>query len=121
MIASIGQPHHVVRRKLAGTADRSRDGGTNVHLLACGRHIMALTDDLDGFLRHPRALIAIEMRHVVSAPNCVQFMPVDTLPRLAFNHNEIIRRGVERIRGKASYSSLPALLMPSALPSRSCN
>src|SRR5262249_55774057 len=28
-------------------------------------------------------------------PERVQFMPVDELPRLAFNHNEIIRRGVE--------------------------
>src|SRR5262249_4507141 len=40
------------------------------------------------------------------------FRPVDALPPLAFNHNEIISKGVERIRGKASYSSLPALLMP---------
>jgi 8-oxo-dGTP diphosphatase len=47
-------------------------------------------------------------------PERVQFMPVDDLPRLAFNHNDIIRRGVERVRGKASYSSLPALLMPKA-------
>src|SRR5262252_3400324 len=39
-------------------------------------------------------------------------MPVDELPKLAFNHNEIIRQGVERVQGKASYSSLPALLMP---------
>jgi 8-oxo-dGTP diphosphatase len=45
-------------------------------------------------------------------PERVQFMPVDALPRLAFNHNEIIKSGVERVRGKASYSSLPALLMP---------
>ena len=45
-------------------------------------------------------------------PERVQFLPVDDLPKLAFNHNDIIRRGVERVRGKASYSSLPALLMP---------
>jgi 8-oxo-dGTP diphosphatase len=45
-------------------------------------------------------------------PQRVQFLPVDELPRLAFNHNEVIKRGVERVRGKASYSSLPALLMP---------
>jgi 8-oxo-dGTP diphosphatase len=42
----------------------------------------------------------------------VVFLPVDALPRLAFNHNELVRHGVERVRGKASYSSLPALLMP---------
>jgi 8-oxo-dGTP diphosphatase len=40
------------------------------------------------------------------------FISVDGLPRLAFNHNEIIRRGVERVQGKAGYSSRPALLMP---------
>jgi 8-oxo-dGTP diphosphatase len=45
-------------------------------------------------------------------PERVQFMPADELPKLAFNHNDIIRQGVERVRGKASYSSLPALLMP---------
>jgi 8-oxo-dGTP diphosphatase len=45
-------------------------------------------------------------------PERVQFTPVDDLPKLAFTHNDIIRRGVERVRGKASYSSLPALLMP---------
>jgi 8-oxo-dGTP diphosphatase len=45
-------------------------------------------------------------------PARVRFTAVDDLPKLAFNHNDIIRRGVERVRGKASYSSLPALLMP---------
>jgi 8-oxo-dGTP diphosphatase len=45
-------------------------------------------------------------------PERVKFISVDELPRLAFNHNEIIRRGVERVQGKAGYSSLPALLMP---------
>jgi hypothetical protein len=41
-----------------------------------------------------------------------RFTPVDELPGLAFNHNDLISRGNERVRGKASYSSLPALLMP---------
>jgi 8-oxo-dGTP diphosphatase len=45
-------------------------------------------------------------------PERVRFMSADELPRLAFNHNDIIGKGVERVRGKASYSSLPALLMP---------
>ena len=40
------------------------------------------------------------------------FHPVDDLPKLAFNHNDIVRKAVERIRGKAMYSSMPALLMP---------
>ena len=56
---------------------------------------------------------AVPFDHFRDAPlESVRFMPVDELPRLAFNHNEIIRRGVERVHGKASYSSLPALLMP---------
>lgn len=42
----------------------------------------------------------------------VEFAPVDRLPRLAFNHRDIVEKGVERVRAKASYSSLPALLMP---------
>jgi 8-oxo-dGTP diphosphatase len=33
-------------------------------------------------------------------------------PGVAFTHNEIIGRGVERVLGKAGYSSLPATLMP---------
>jgi 8-oxo-dGTP diphosphatase len=51
--------------------------------------------------------------HFSDAPlERVRFVSVDELPRLAFNHNEIISKGVERVQGKASYSSLPALLMP---------
>lgn len=42
----------------------------------------------------------------------IVFTPVDQLPELAFNHNEIIAKGVERVRGKALYSTLPALLLP---------
>lgn len=42
----------------------------------------------------------------------IAFTPVDDLPELAFNHNEIVAKGVERVRGKALYSTLPALLLP---------
>jgi len=42
----------------------------------------------------------------------ITFVPVDELPKLAFNHNEIIAKGVERVHGKALYSTLPALLLP---------
>ncbi len=38
-------------------------------------------------------------------------VPVDALPPLAFDHDQIIARGVERLRAKASYSSLPAFLL----------
>jgi len=40
------------------------------------------------------------------------FRPVDDLPKLAFQHNTIVASAVERVRGKAMYSSLPGLLMP---------
>jgi 8-oxo-dGTP diphosphatase len=73
------------------------------------------TRDVDP--RGPTTVIAyfavVPFDHFRDAPpESVQFMPVDDLPRLAFIHNDMIRQGVERVRGKASYSSLPALLMP---------
>jgi 8-oxo-dGTP diphosphatase len=40
-----------------------------------------------------------------------QWWPVDDLPKLAFDHDEIIQKGVERIRSKASYSPLPLWLL----------
>ncbi|HEX2135995.1 MAG TPA: NUDIX domain-containing protein [Microvirga sp.] len=39
-------------------------------------------------------------------------VPVDALPRLPFDHGEIVAKALERLRNKASYSSLPAFLMP---------
>lgn len=38
--------------------------------------------------------------------------PVDALPPLPFDHAEIVETAVRRLRGKASYSSLPAFLLP---------
>ncbi|PWV59830.1 NUDIX hydrolase [Plasticicumulans acidivorans] len=37
---------------------------------------------------------------------------VDTLPALAFDHVAIVRKALARIRDKATYSSLPAFLLP---------
>lgn len=37
--------------------------------------------------------------------------PVDALPPLPFDHGQIVARAVERLRGKATYSSLPAFLL----------
>ena len=37
---------------------------------------------------------------------------VDALPWLAFDHGEIVAKAVERVRGKATYSSLPGFLLP---------
>jgi|GEM_PF-1197737 len=42
----------------------------------------------------------------------LRFCAVDELPKLAFRHNTIVDKAVERVRGKAMYSSLPGLLMP---------
>ena len=51
----------------------------------------------------------------------VGWFEVDALlrrPRLAFDHAEILRAAVERLRGKAEYTSLPAFLLaePFTLP-----
>lgn len=42
----------------------------------------------------------------------LRFYPVDALPRLAFDHNQIVAAAVERVRGKTRYSSLPTQLLP---------
>lgn len=39
-------------------------------------------------------------------------LPVDALPPLPFDHQQIVARAIERLRGKATYSSLPAFLLP---------
>ena len=38
--------------------------------------------------------------------------PMDALPPLPFDHGQIVAKAVERLRGKATYSSLPAFLLP---------
>jgi 8-oxo-dGTP diphosphatase len=45
----------------------------------------------------------------------VSWFAVDELlrgPALAFDHGEILRAAVERLRGKVEYTSLPAFLLP---------
>jgi 8-oxo-dGTP diphosphatase len=37
---------------------------------------------------------------------------VDAVPRLPFDHDSICRAALDRLRGKAAYSSLPAFLLP---------
>ena len=41
-----------------------------------------------------------------------EFVPVDQLPDLPFDHSRIIALALERLRGKATYSTLPAFLLP---------
>lgn len=42
----------------------------------------------------------------------IEIVPVDAVGELPFDHNAIVARGVERLRVKAAYSSLPAFLLP---------
>ena len=42
----------------------------------------------------------------------VRLVPVDELPALPFDHNDMVAMAVRRIRGKSSYSSLPTFLLP---------
>jgi 8-oxo-dGTP diphosphatase len=43
-----------------------------------------------------------------------EMVPIDGLPGLPFDHTRIVGLAVERVRNKASYSSLPAFLLPEA-------
>ncbi|ONG58145.1 hypothetical protein BKE38_03385 [Pseudoroseomonas deserti] len=42
----------------------------------------------------------------------LRLAPVDALPPLPFDHAEIVAAAVRRLRNKASYSALPAFLLP---------
>ena len=42
----------------------------------------------------------------------MKLLPVDGLPQLAFDHNEIIDFALKRVQDKASYSALPCYLLP---------
>ena len=39
-------------------------------------------------------------------------LPVEDLPKLPFDHDQIVAKAIERLRSKATYSSLPAFLLP---------
>lgn len=42
----------------------------------------------------------------------IQLVPVDSVPELAFDHNEILDFAMKRLRDKSSYSALPCYLLP---------
>lgn len=42
----------------------------------------------------------------------VRYFPVEELPKLPFDHGRIIEAAIERVRNKASYSSLPTFFLP---------
>lgn len=52
------------------------------------------------------------------AASSVHLAPVDALPPLPFDHRDIVRAAVQRVRGKSQYSSLPVHLCaePFTLP-----
>ena len=60
------------------------------------------------------ALIASEQLALQSGANAddVAWHPVETRPLLAFDHDLILRMGLERLRGKVEYTILPAHLLP---------
>lgn len=45
------------------------------------------------------------------APAAADMIPLDELPSLAFDHDDIVATALARLRGKASYSTLPLHLM----------
>jgi 8-oxo-dGTP diphosphatase len=49
---------------------------------------------------------------LVEAGSMLTILPVDGLPKLAFDHADIVNIAVERLRGKSSYFALPAYLLP---------
>ena len=60
------------------------------------------------------AYFALMPTHAVPA-DTVAWCDVDAAPRsrrLAFDHEEILQAGIERLRGKVEYTSLPAFLLP---------
>ncbi|MEN3812839.1 NUDIX domain-containing protein [Chromobacterium piscinae] len=73
-----------------------------------------------GAARDPRGWSAA-ISHVALMPHedlrqsggeVFHFYDVDQLPELAFDHSEQIRAAAERVRNKASYSTLPCWLLP---------
>ena len=52
------------------------------------------------------------MPHAHAGSPTVQWRPVDGIRTLPFDHLEILRAAVERVRSKTAYSSLPVHLMP---------
>jgi 8-oxo-dGTP diphosphatase len=45
-------------------------------------------------------------------PVSIYTCPLTKIPELPFDHNEIVKVAIKRLRAKGNYSSLPALLLP---------
>lgn len=60
------------------------------------------------------AYLALVRAEDVSLAPGARWCPVDDIPALAFDHGRIVQEALVRLRNKASYSSLPALLLPTS-------
>ena len=58
------------------------------------------------------AYYALIPADLLTQSQAVEAVPVETLPTLPFDHRQIVDQAIERLRGKATYSSLPAFLLP---------
>jgi 8-oxo-dGTP diphosphatase len=71
-----------------------------------------------GAARDPRgwsvsvAYYALIPWSLLERSQAAEALPVDALPPLPFDHPQIVAKAVERLRRKATYSSLPAFLLP---------
>jgi 8-oxo-dGTP diphosphatase len=58
------------------------------------------------------ALVPHAVLTAAKASATLMLVPADPLPALPFDHSRIVAAALERLRGKSSYSSLPAFLLP---------
>ena len=68
-----------------------------------------------GAARDPRGWSISVCHLALVAPDAVEdgrWFPTDRLPRLAFDHADLIAAAVTRVRNKSSYSALPVYLLP---------
>lgn len=73
-----------------------------------------------GAARDPRgwsvsiAYYALIPSALLDQSQVAEALPAEALPLLPFDHPQIVARAIERLRSKATYSSLPAFLLPAA-------
>ncbi len=71
-----------------------------------------------GVARDPRgwsvsiAYYALVPSSLLDRSQTAEAFPADALPALPFDHDRIVAKAIERLRSKATYSSLPAFLLP---------
>ena len=58
------------------------------------------------------AYYALVPASLLDQTQVAETLPVKDLPKLPFDHDQIVAKAIERLRSKATYSSLPAFLLP---------